>query len=95
MTKLKRTVQFRQPTANHTLPELRRFSFPDLFAGETFPPWTQIEENPAPGSMPARNATNFARPLNRRTTNYAQNTEIRVAENIRIFIQRLPTVLDD
>lgn len=37
MTKLKRTVRFRRATANHTPPGLRRFSFPDLFAGGTFP----------------------------------------------------------
>ena len=36
MTKLKRTVRFRWPTANHTPPGLRRFSLPDLFAGGTF-----------------------------------------------------------
>lgn len=76
MTKLKRTARFRRPTANHTPSGLRRFSFPDLFVGVTFSPWMQIEKNPAPGSVPARNATNFAQPLNRDEL-YAKHGDLR------------------
>lgn len=67
MTKLKRTVRFRWPTANHMPSGLRRFSLADLFTGirwNIFTVESQIKANPTLGSVPARNATNFV-PLNR------------------------------
>lgn len=89
MTKLKRTARFRRPTANHTPSGLRRFSFPDLFVGVTFSSWMQIEKNPAPGSVPARNATNFARPLNRDEL-YAKHGDLRHGKILGFLFKRRP-----
>lgn len=97
MTKLKRTVRFRWPTANHTPPGTSTF-----FARGFIRRWniftvkSQIEANPALESVPARNATNFAQPLNRGDELCGKHGGFASRKILGIFLfNGLPTVLDD